>query len=130
MPTEPTLHRPASPPPVVELDAAPESAAPRVRLGPPLDCEAKSKTAAARLFEWGLIAASYSVLFFERHWVGADGAMRFDALSSLLESGKMPTVKLSLMGPLFSAPLWYLGKRWLADPRLGCAYYNWVLFGI
>ncbi|MDP9149937.1 MAG: hypothetical protein M3O36_08375, partial [Myxococcota bacterium] len=26
--------------------------------------------------------------------------------------------------------LWYLGKRWLADPRLGCAYYNWVLFGI
>jgi hypothetical protein len=96
-----------------------------------LDSNIRAKeTKAAAIVEWALIAASYAVLFFEYHWVGSDGAMRFDALSQLLATGKMPTVKLSLVGPLFSVPLWYIGKKWLGDPRLGCAYYNWIVLGI
>jgi len=80
--------------------------------------------------EWGLIVASYVILFFGLHWVGADGAERFDGLSDLLANGHISPVRYSLVGPLFSTPLWYIGQRWLGDPRLGCAYYNWVLLGI
>jgi hypothetical protein len=84
--------------------------------------------------EWALILASYSVLFFGRHWVGGDGGHRFDALSRLLSQGDLhgpiEDTRYSIIGPLFSAPLWYLGKAWLGDPRLGCAYYNWLLFGV
>jgi hypothetical protein len=84
----------------------------------------------AAIVEWGLITSSYLTLFFADHWIGADGAMRYDALSTYLETGKMPHVKLSLVGPFFSTPLYYLGKRLWKDPRAACAYYNWVLLGV
>jgi hypothetical protein len=88
------------------------------------------RTSPAAIIEWTLIATSYTVLFFGEHWVGADGAMRFSDLSVLLETGKLASDRISIVGPLFSAPLYYLGKKWLGDARLGCAYYNWVLLGI
>ena len=86
------------------------------------------------IVEWALIAASYIVLFFGTHWVGGDGGHRFDAVSRLLSRGDLrgpiEDTRYSIVGPLFSAPLWYLGKARLGDPRLGCAYYNWLLFGV
>jgi hypothetical protein len=82
------------------------------------------------LVEWALIAASYFMLVFGLHWVGADGGDRFDGLSELLGQHKIPATRYSIVGPFFSAPLWYLGKALLKDPRLGCAYYNWVLLGV
>lgn len=84
----------------------------------------------ALVVEWGLIAVSYLMLFFGRHWVGSDGGERFDSLSELLSQHHIPHTKYSMVGPMFATPLWYLGKAWLKDPRLGCAYYNWVLLGV
>lgn len=91
---------------------------------------ARKQAISPAVIEWALIATSYVVLFFGEHWVGADGAMRFDALSSLLETGKTTNNRLSLVGPLFSTPLYFMGKKWLGDARLGLAYYNWLLLGI
>jgi len=80
--------------------------------------------------EWALIAIAYFMLFFGLHWVGADGGDRFDGLTELLGQHKIPATRYSIVGPFFSAPLWYLGKVLLKDPRLGCAYYNLVLLGV
>jgi hypothetical protein len=92
--------------------------------------QVEARPRAAAVVEWGLVASSYVVLFFGEHWVGADGGMRFDDLTMLLEKGKLNHDRLSIVGPLFSTPLYYLGKKWLGDARLGCAYYNWLLLGI
>jgi hypothetical protein len=80
--------------------------------------------------EWGLVAVSYLMLFFELHWVGADGGERFDALSQLLGTHTLPSTRYSMVGPIFSTPLWYAGKWWFKDPRLACGYYNWVVLGV
>lgn len=61
------------------------------------------------------------------HNLRGDGAPRFAALSQLLEGGGIPTIKYSLIGPLFSAPLWLLGKVF-ATPQTMVATYNWVVF--
>ncbi|HEU5367224.1 MAG TPA: hypothetical protein VFU69_02120, partial [Ktedonobacterales bacterium] len=58
------------------------------------------------------------------HHLSGDGASRFAALSQLLEEQGIPTVKYSLIGPLFSAPLWLLGKV-IASPEALVATYNW-----
>lgn len=83
----------------------------------------------AAIVEWTLIVASYGILFFGEHWVGSDGGERFDALSELLTRGHLLGTKFSLVGPLFSTPLWFIGK-WFGNARLACAYYNWLLFGV
>ena len=82
------------------------------------------------IFEWVLVGLSYFMLFFELHWVASDGGERFDALTQLLESHTLPTTRYSMVGPIFSAPLWYLGKVLLKDPRAACGYYNWVVLGV
>jgi hypothetical protein len=96
----------------------------------PSSADAKPGFAPRAIVEWGLIVASYVVLFFGPHWVGADGAERFEGLSQLLGQHKIPPTRYSIVGPFFSAPLWYLGKEWLKDPKIACSYYNWVLLGV
>ena len=39
------------------------------------------------------------------HTLNGDAKPRFDALAQLLSGGGVPTVKYSLIGPLFAAPL-------------------------
>jgi hypothetical protein len=80
--------------------------------------------------EWALLAVSYLMLFFEFHGVGADGGQRFDALTQFLTTYKLPSTRYSMVGPIFSAPIWYLGKWWLKDPKLACGYYNWAVLGV
>lgn len=63
------------------------------------------------------------------HSLRGDGAPRFAALSQLLEGGGISASKYSLIGPLFSAPLWLLGKVF-ATPQTVVASYNWVIFAI
>jgi hypothetical protein len=88
----------------------------------------------AAVVEWVLILAAYVIQYFGPHWIGADGAHRFDALSRLLSRGDLhgpvEDTRYSLVGPLFSSPLWYLGRAFSHDPRAACEYYNWALFGV
>ncbi|HEV8193851.1 MAG TPA: hypothetical protein VGP82_20565, partial [Ktedonobacterales bacterium] len=54
------------------------------------------------------------------HHLVADGARRYEALSQLLGQGRISPLNYSLLGPLFSAPLWLLGHA-TANPV------GWVL---
>src|SRR6185312_14866382 len=54
------------------------------------------------------------------HQLVSDGARRYDALSELLGQGHLSPLNYSLIGPLFSTPLWLLGRA--ADNTVG-----WVL---
>jgi hypothetical protein len=78
-------------------------------------------------FETGLIVAGLGVLFFLiPHSLGGDGQVRFQELDMLLEDGRWPTMSFSLVGPLFSAPLFYLGK-WIQTPKWWCSRFNALL---
>jgi hypothetical protein len=100
------------------------------RARPPEDgSNAGRPSPASAIVEWGLIGVSYFMLLFGRHVIGADGNDRFDAMSQLFERHALSSSKFSLIGPLFSAPLWFVGK-WFGDPKLGCVRYNWLLLGV
>jgi hypothetical protein len=63
--------------------------------------------------EIGLIVIGLVVnLTLAPHNLGGDGRVRFHALSLLLQQGTLDNSKYSLIGPLFSAPFWFLGTIW------------------
>lgn len=63
------------------------------------------------LFETALIVLGLlGILFLLPHNNGGDGWIRFNALSEMLNEGKMPTIKYSMVGPIFSIPFFFLGK--------------------
>lgn len=63
--------------------------------------------------ELGLIILGLAINFIiARHSLGGDGEVRFHALSLLLQQGVLDNSKYSLVGPLFSTPLWLLGRIW------------------
>jgi hypothetical protein len=57
------------------------------------------------------------------HQILGDARLRFDALALLLNHGRLTPIAYSYVGPLFSAPLYYLGK-FVVDPEWWCARYN------
>ncbi|MEV1169810.1 hypothetical protein [Nonomuraea sp. NPDC049784] len=58
-----------------------------------------------------------------------DGGWRFVYLSDLLTKGELSKEKYSLIGPLFSAPLWLLGKIY-QSPEWWCEKYNTAVFAL
>jgi hypothetical protein len=80
-------------------------------------------------WEWALVDVGIVLLFVVvPHWVasGYDGAVRFQALTELLERRPVAPTLYSFVGPLFSAPLYYLG-RLAFDSAWWCSFYNTVL---
>lgn len=78
----------------------------------------------AAVTDYLLIAAGMvSLLVTDRHLVG-DGARRFDALTQLLTGGGLSTDRYSLVGPLFAAPVWWLGRA-AGDPGAGSPTTTW-----
>jgi hypothetical protein len=75
-----------------------------------------------------LLAISLAeLLFLFPHGLRGDGAPRFAALTQILTGHGIPTVKYSLIGPLFAAPLWLVGKE-ITSPQALVAYFNWLIF--
>ena len=62
--------------------------------------------------ETSLIVIGFVFAFFVLRHSGiyGDGILRFQELGDLLEHGQFLNTKYSLVGPLFSAPLWLLGR--------------------
>ncbi len=86
------------------------------------------------VIEIGLIVLGLvGMLLVLPHSIYSDGEYRFQAISALLGQGKLlsdPLVtRYSLIGPLFSAPFWYLGKVY-ATTRWWCERYNLFIFAI
>jgi hypothetical protein len=74
-----------------------------------------------------LIAVGFALLFFAvPHAMFADGQVRFAALTDLVEHGRLANVPYSLIGPLFSTPLYYIGKLWFSS-EWWCARFNTLL---
>jgi hypothetical protein len=82
----------------------------------------------AAAVETCLIIGGLAVLVFgqQRHIQG-DGQSRLDALNDLLQNHHLSTVPYSLIGPLFAAALWYLGKHYNTVSQTVSAY-NTLLF--
>lgn len=66
-----------------------------------------------------LLAGAAILLFVLPHFVGGDGEHRFRALQQLIEERRLSDFKFSLVAPIFSAPLYLIGKT---------AYLNVVVF--
>jgi hypothetical protein len=56
-----------------------------------------------------------------------DGAVRFEAVNELASAGTLSEMKYSFIGPVFSAPLWFLG-RVSGSPEYWVSRYNLLLF--
>ena len=63
------------------------------------------------------------------HVIYDDGEIRFQMLSALLERGEVSKYFYSFVGPLFSAPLWYLGRA-AGTSEWWCARFNVLVFGL
>ena len=63
------------------------------------------------------------------HAVYGDGSRRYAELDALLGNGQISGDKYSLIGPLFSAPLWYLGKLYRGASWWE-SHYNLFLFAL
>jgi hypothetical protein len=82
------------------------------------------------LFETALIVVAVAGAFvLLPHVIGGDAAHRFAALSALLTRNGAISTKYSLLGPIFAAPLWWLGKV-VATPATGVGWFNTSLFGL
>lgn len=85
-------------------------------------------TTARAVFETVLIVVGLiAILFLLPHNIFGDGAIRFQAVSELLEQGKLSDMQYSMVGPAFSIPFWLLGKLYLTS-AWWCARYNLFVF--
>jgi hypothetical protein len=75
-----------------------------------------------------LILVSLVVLYFTTPFaIEGDGAVKFDALSELLANGALSRMAASMIGPLASAPLWWIGSLH-GTSDWWCARFNFLLF--
>lgn len=61
------------------------------------------------------------------HTIAGDATRRYAALSQLLSGGGVSQVKYSLIGPIFAAPLWLMG-RLFSQPAVWVESYNTIIF--
>lgn len=81
-------------------------------------------------FETALIVLGLLMqLTFYFHGATSDGLGRFGELSQLLDKGMLSRGKYSLIGPIFSTPLYLLGGFY-HSPYWAISYYNAAVFAI
>ncbi len=61
--------------------------------------------------------------------LSGDGSDRYNALTQLLSGNGFSPTKYSLIGPLFAAPLWFIGKA-LGHPTVLIKEYNTIIFAL
>ena len=108
--------------------AAPAAAA-RLRLRPSLRHPLRG-IAPRAVFETALIVLGvFMQAAFFPHGATSDGYGRYVELSQLLDKGILTSGKYSLIGPLFSTPLYLLGRLY-HSPSWAISYYNAAVFAI
>lgn len=82
------------------------------------------------VIEWLLLLVGLLLWILTAHPISGDGRTRFEALDTLLRHGDVSTTPYSMVGPLCSAPFWWLGY-WLGpSPEWWCARFNAVIFAV
>ncbi len=83
--------------------------------------------------ETGLIALGLVAQFFLLpHQIiaqGYDGQIRFEMMNELLGEGRIDAARYSFYGPIFSAPLWYLGQV-IGGAEYWLGRYNLILLAL
>jgi len=80
------------------------------------------------VFEFILIFTGLVILLFvSPHSIFGDGSLRFNAISELFANGTISNTGYSMIGPIFSTPLWFFGKL-LKSPAWWCSMYNFFVF--
>jgi hypothetical protein len=80
--------------------------------------------------DWLLIGFGLAILgVTQNRNIWGDASYRLDALTALLEDHRLVDYPYSLIGPLFSAPLWFIGRVRYDIPGWTSAY-NYLLFTI
>ena len=81
-----------------------------------------------KAFEFILIFTGLAILLLASpHIIYGDGALRFKAISQLLSDGTISKTGYSMIGPIFSSPLWFLGKA-AKSSVWWCSMYNFFVF--
>ncbi len=80
-----------------------------------------------KVCDYVLISLGLVMFFNLPHRINSDGLERYMALAELLTGGKVSNTKFSLIGPIFSTPLYFLGNFY-QSARWWCERYNFVLF--
>lgn len=62
------------------------------------------------------------------HKIFGDGTPRYEAIELLFSKGQISDTKFSMVGPLFSVPLWFLDKHSGIGDIWWCTRYNFFLF--
>ena len=76
-----------------------------------------------------LVAGLFLHFMLLPKYIVGDGYSRYLELSQLLSGHGIPVSRYSLIGPLFAAPLWYLGAL-ASAPVAGLAAFNSILFAL
>ncbi|TMC48239.1 MAG: hypothetical protein E6J14_13190 [Chloroflexi bacterium] len=86
----------------------------------------EDSTRVAILLDLVLMAAGIVLLATSSVTIFGDAATRYQALTGFLSQGTKPAMRYSFAGPLFSAPLYFIGNA-LGDPMTWTGRYNLVL---
>jgi len=83
-----------------------------------------------KILDFILIFTGLGILFFiYPHSIYGDGSARFIALSKLLNEGNISGAPYSMVGPIFSAILYALGKFY-KSPEWWCSRFNFFIFAL
>ncbi|HEY5962229.1 MAG TPA: hypothetical protein VIV60_36985 [Polyangiaceae bacterium] len=77
--------------------------------------------------DWAIFAVALFVVVCLPKSVSGDGRLRYEMLERFVETGRLLSPKYSTLGPLFSLPLYLLGRAFGAAKAV-TSYYNAVLF--
>ncbi len=92
-----------------------------------LTARASSSLIRVRVEQILIILALVVLLFQLKFYFYGDADTRFQALDMLFNQGKLSEMPYSFIGPLFSSPVYLIGKA-LGSPRAWCGRYNLFLF--
>jgi len=81
----------------------------------------------SKIIDLILIFIGVVMLYMLPHIIEGDGRVRYHALTELLKGEKLSAIKYSLIGPIFSTPLYFLGYFY-ESPKWWCERYNFILF--
>lgn len=76
-----------------------------------------------------IITGLGAMLFLLPRYPWGDGSIRYAQLTAMLTQGTMPDAKYSMMGPIFSVPLWLIGKAFNAEEWWCLRYNTFLLIG-
>jgi hypothetical protein len=81
----------------------------------------------ARLGLYLLLGAGFASLFLLPFSIGGDGIIRYEFMNTLTQKMEIVSMRYSMIGPLFSLPLYFIAKIF-KDPTTIISRYNFLLF--